>query len=785
MLPADNNGPAAGSLPARKQRQGRGPALLLALLGCAATFVAFLRIEEAEEESATSRFQRLVERVAARIVETTGRYEYGLEGGRGLFVASSHVTPEEWERFVSSHDMAGEFPGALGFGFIKRVRRSELADFVSGVRADGLHDFQVRSSGHSPELYPITYIDPLEPNRGALGYDIASDETRRAAADLAMRTGEPALTAPIPLESSGQGRHGFLLVIPYYGTETRLDTEEQRCAALVGWVCAPLVMDDVLSAIAEQLDYQVDFEVFDDEGPKGRTLIFDWDGDLDGRSTQTALDARSGRDHVAFRTLEIGRRHWLVCVTSQPSFGLGSMQWIAYVVLAGGLLLSLAFSLLVGSLSGSRARAESLVAARTHELSEKNRSLEEAHAAAEAATRAKSEFLANMSHEIRTPMTAILGFAELLQEPDCTPAEREMHLQTIRNNGAHLLSLINDILDLSKIEAGHMTLELLDCSPVEIVESVVGLFAARARAKGLELAARWPARVPGRIRTDPTRARQVLVNLVGNGLKFTERGGVWIESSFVDQGEQGWLWVCRVRDTGIGMSDEQLVRVFEPFTQADGSTTRRYGGSGLGLTISRKLAEGLGGGLTAECNPGQGCTLVASFAVGALDELRASGTTSAPAPERPALAASAPLVRSRARGRLSGRVLLAEDGCDNRVLVGLHLRRVGLECDEVGDGRRAVEAALAAERAGRPYDLIVMDMLMPGTDGYQATGELRRAGYTRPILALTANALAEDRTRCLEAGCDEYASKPIDSAELLDLCERLIAAGAARASTTG
>ena len=621
MTPPDDT--FAPGRPAGEARQWRTrlPSLSIGTLGCLIALAAFLHLYESQAESDSLAFQRIVDRLTSRVAEITRRYEYGLKGGRGLFAAAEQVSPHEWERYVASHGLASEFPGALGFGVVRRVTRSGVPQFEESIRAQGLPSFHVHTAGTAGLVLPITYIEPLERNLGALGQDIAQRPEELETAELAMVSGRPALSAPIK-DLQEDGQWGFMYFVPFYAKDAPIETEEQRRSALEGWIYAPIVMDRLLAGIASQLEYQVDFEVFDETWAGARTPIYDWDGDLQGGVPVDALERREGRRFVGNRRLELGQRHWTVCVSTMPAFHANNQGWLGWVVLEGGVLASLLLGLFVRWQTTQRARAEALVDERTRELREKNRWLEAARESADLATRAKSEFLANMSHEIRSPMTAILGFAELLRDPHCSAQERAEYLRTIHSNGNHLLALINDILDLSKIEAGQMSVESLPCSPVQIVDEVVELLAPRARAKGLALLVRWPDAVPERILTDPVRIRQVLVNLVGNALKFTERGEVRVESSFEETPGERELWVCRVSDTGIGMDPAKLDQVFEPFTQADGSTTRRFGGSGLGLPISRKLTELLGGRLTGECALGQGCTFVARVATGPLEGVR-------------------------------------------------------------------------------------------------------------------------------------------------------------------
>jgi len=391
-----------------------------------------------------------------------------------------------------------------------------------------------------------------------------------------------------------------------------------------------------------------------------------------------------------------------------------------------------------------------------------------------AATRSKSEFLANMSHEIRTPMTAILGYADLLREDknaQSSQSKRLEYISTIKRNGNHLLSIINDILDISKIEAGKLSVECIEMSPETLIHEVVSLMSIKANAKGLRLDVVFTTPAPDTIYGDPVRLRQVLVNLVGNAIKFTPAGGVTLEVSF---DEQKQTLACAVVDTGIGMTPEQLGRLFGAFEQADSSITRQYGGSGLGLMISRRLAEILGGTLTATSVLGRGSVFTLAVPTGDV-----SGVAMLPAgPSQVLYDAKEGGAQSPGDSQpLSGmRVLLAEDGEDNQRLISFHLKKAGAEVTIVENGKLAVQALTengdvdGPLRTDQPFDLLLTDMQMPEMDGYTAVRLLRSKGCTLRIVALTAHAMSSDEQRCLDAGCDGYASKPIDRATLVAIC---------------
>jgi len=395
--------------------------------------------------------------------------------------------------------------------------------------------------------------------------------------------------------------------------------------------------------------------------------------------------------------------------------------------------------------------------------------LREANDRAQAANRAKSEFLANMSHEIRTPMNAILGYVDLLSDPDVTTEERKQFSDTIRGSGEHLLAILNDILDISRIEANRMVLSATDFSPHELAREVLSLLASQASLKDLELQLQVRGPIPSYIHSDPVRVRQVLLNLVGNAIKFTSRGFVRLELEFEGRKDEdhGSL-AFRVVDSGVGIAANSMHTLFDAFSQVDTSSTRRAGGAGLGLTISRRLARMLGGDVEVESDVGKGSTFTFRLGLGGL-----AGIPLAEFPDAEILVGSGDRSRpSYDPDGFRGRVLLVEDVKLNQALVSAMLRKAGADVVVAGDGLEGIQAVEEADREGRPFDVVLMDMQMPVLDGYEATRRLRSAGCRIPIVALTAHAMSGDREKCLAAGCDEYATKPLDRRSILDLCRR-------------
>ena len=416
------------------------------------------------------------------------------------------------------------------------------------------------------------------------------------------------------------------------------------------------------------------------------------------------------------------------------------------------------------ALSKANEGLEQSVRERTVELEATNKSLEKAKHLAECANLTKSEFLTNMSHEIRTPMTAILGYADLILDENGGRDTRE-HVAVIKRNGEHLLGLINDVLDLSKIEVGKLRIKPTRCSPVQLVAEVISLMHVQAAEKQLKLKTELAHPLPETVLTDPLRLRQILINLLGNAIKFTNHGDVRLAVQLHDDGDH--LSLCfDMSDTGIGMNEEQIGRLFKPFSQVDSSSTRKFGGTGLGLCISKYLAEALGGSIEVRSEPGKGSTFSVTIDPGPLDGIQMIADAQKAATEPPLTAQPADADKI-VKFALYGRILVAEDMMENQRLICRLLRNAGADVSVVENGQLAVEAALAANEAGEPFDVILMDMLMPVMDGYTATRQLRNQGYAGSIVALTANAMAEDCQKCLDVGCDDYATKPINRQKLL------------------
>ncbi|QDV26501.1 PAS domain S-box protein [Aureliella helgolandensis] len=397
-----------------------------------------------------------------------------------------------------------------------------------------------------------------------------------------------------------------------------------------------------------------------------------------------------------------------------------------------------------------------------HERHESQVELKKARAVAEAANEAKSAFLANMSHEIRTPMTAILGYAELLKGL-VEQEEAAQHLQTIRRNGHYLLQIINDILDLSKIEADKLDVDCERFEPHRLVEDVRSIMEVRAKEGGLTLDVEYDGKLPKTIHSDAKRLKQILINLIGNAIKFTPKGRIQIRVRFNRQTQQLQFDVV---DTGIGISDEQLPRLFKPFSQGDASVTRNFGGTGLGLAISQRLAETLGGRISVSSTAGVGSTFTIDIATGEIadSELVEYDESNSDVEE---------FLKLAPPSKLSCHVLIVDDRRDIRFLSKRILTGAGATVEECEDGQHAIDHITACFDSATCPDLVLLDMQMPILDGYSTARQMRALGFTGPIIALTADAMQGDMSKCLEAGCNDYLSKPIDAQAMLSLVHEM------------
>ncbi len=402
-----------------------------------------------------------------------------------------------------------------------------------------------------------------------------------------------------------------------------------------------------------------------------------------------------------------------------------------------------------------------------HELEETKQSLHHAREQAESANRAKSQFLANMTHEIRTPLNSILGFADIMRRGSVSPGDTAEYLEIIVNSGRHLVELVDEVLDVSKVETGRMEIERQPCELRAVIKEVVGLLSPKAAERDTALIAQVSDDIPGVITTDRFRLRQILLNLIGNAIKFTSHGSIRVDCELQKTNnsspELQQKLAINITDTGIGIAPDRLEAIFEPFVQADSSMTRQYGGTGLGLTLSRSLAELLGGSLSVTSVFGVGSTFTVVIDPAPMhDGFPAASAAPAVVSDAVVSDIAAPTLPAQQTPH-RGRLLIVDDVVTNRRYLRLLLKRAGFEIVEAENGQKALDAIEAQD-----FDLVLMDLQMPVMDGYQATEQLRQSGIDIPVIAVAANAFEASLQKSLKAGCNAWLTKPVDPDALLD-----------------
>ena len=844
-----------------------------------------------------ARFGALAGRVTDEIQRGFADHLIQIQGTRGLFDASEHVSRGEFRTYAASQRAAGTIGGSTGIGFVQRVPRGELEAFTAAQRADEAPEFAVRTSGGSAELYVVTFVEPLDEHRSEVGYDIGSDPVRREVAERAMLTGEPTLSGKVTLILNGQPRDGALCLLPVYRNGASPKTPEERRRELVGWVYAPLLLEEELSNVGVVAEGLLDVEVYDGPATTAATLMYDDDGVPDAVPAGSAGRADETRLFQRRTTFTTAGREWTAWLGTTRAFDAQHGHAALILTGGGGVLVSVLLALVVFALGTGRARAVAMAQAMTANLnaskaraeealresealrrtvdehslvsvadaegritevnealcrvsgysseellgqdhrvfnsgyhpktywaqmwqtlssgnawrgevcnkakdgsqfwvdtivapflgadgkiekyvslrsdittrkraeeelyqsqdeleirvSERTAELVEATMAAESASRAKSEFLAHMSHEIRTPLNGVIGMTDLLLDSGLTESQRRF-AQLAKSSGELLTGIINDILDFSKMEAGKLEIVANDFDLHDTAEEVMAVLARAASAKNLELACYIDPAVPVKVRGDGDRLRQVLINLINNGIKFTERGSVVLRLAAQPQDDGHTTVRFTITDTGVGIPRDRIGRLFQAFSQADASTTRVYGGTGLGLVISKQLAELMGGEIGVDSEAGVGSTFWFTIVL----ESR----------ERPG---SSAMAREHLDPR-ELRVLAVDDYDVQRSILCEQIESWGMRAEVAPDGERALQAIADAVAEGDPFQVALVDMDMPGMDGVEFAAAVKaRPEISDTVMVILVSVDSDvDPAWVREIGCVGCMTKPVKQSALFD-----------------
>ena len=705
-------------------------AWLVLALSLAVTALGWWLSSQAIEKRANDRFTFEVREAQARIQTRIKQYEQLLRGGVALFDANDNVTRQTWRTYVDTLNLQSELPGVQGFAFAQKVDAGALAEHEASIRAEGFGDYAVSPPGSRDLYFPITLIEPFDArNQRAFGFDMYSEPVRRQAMNRAMATGLATVSGLVQLKQEDQGsaRPGFLIYLPVYYPGFDLNTETGRQQAIRGFVYSPFRAADLMQNVLGVERIPLHFELFDSESLTQESLIYDSEPDPEQRERA----GKFNHTHTVVVPIELSGRTWTARFESAPELDRDIHSVLPNLILIAGGLIDLLLFLTIYSLVQQRKK--------------------------QSVNQAKNMFLASMSHEIRTPLNAIIGLNGLLKDKAQDPESME-YLEQIQDSSKDLMGMLNDVLTFTQLESGSVKADSVEFSVRKQVSEVIAQYGKKAAAKGIALQLDIDPMTPNRVLGDPARYVQVLSNLLSNAIKFSDRGVVQVKVQPESIDPQNSLVRTEVRDQGPGFDMRNLDRLLKPFEQADNSSTRRHGGTGLGLSVCTRLCALMGGRLTVESTIGQGS--VFAFTV----RLKTVYEQPVPATVQP----EAGTVSLQGR-----RILVVEDNPLNQHVIKALLQRLKVDVAVAEDGQQAVDLV----KANPSFDLILMDVHMPVMNGIDATLAIRQlpgAAGKLPIVALTASAMEEDERACRAAGMDDFLTKPVNVPLLHSVLARLL-----------
>lgn len=706
----------------RRARQVVVPIMITLLV--VAAFVALAR--QAGDQRRQLHFDTTAEAVGRALAERIDEAERVVVMLRGLFEASDEVTRDDFSRYVSYLPLAGLGISAVEWSpRISDGQRPALEQALSTLAGTAVTlatvvDGKRQPVGQRPYYFPVTYVEPLIGNEAALGLDLQSQRERLQLLEQADQLDAVVASPPVQLV---QGGRGILLIAPVHGGG-------QRQQPVSGFVLAVLHLSPWLGGALADIDVTGLAIDIHDTAEAGEPLF------SLGRS-----DGGERRE----RQLVAGSRQWQLTLTAGSDYFFREHDWLLWVMITLGLLFTVLLSSLLLLITGTTARVAQQVVERTAEL-------QQALVRADRANAAKSEFLANMSHEVRTPINAISGMLTLVGDEPLGVRAQDYLAKAQQATGV-LLRVVNDILDYSKIEAGRLELEQQPFNLHQLVMGLAGVIRPAANDKGLQFRVRAAAELPQWLCGDAVRIEQILHNLLNNAVKFTSSGSVELALEASPTGDGLVALTLRISDSGIGLDQGAIDRLFQSFTQADSSITRRFGGTGLGLAICRRLVALMGGTIEVSSSPGVGSCFTVTLPL-----------PLAQPPTVSRVASAAPLLGGK-------QVLVVEDQPINREVLAAMLERCGVTVIEAVNGAEAL-----AILDQQPIDLVLMDIQMPVMDGLTATRAIRSDSRwsSLPIIGLSANAFAEDRQQSLAAGMNDYLTKPVDRERLYQTLSRYL-----------